>query len=94
MLIGNSLFKECFKLIIIVSYFIQNLFQKSCMSQLSSEERCPHYRDFSRQVFPESIPMTFTHGEFPTDITSFHGIGAPLGLMITPFMGRKDGNHL
>lgn len=38
--------------------------------------------------------MSFTHSELPTDSTVHGELGAPLGVLVTPFIGRSDGSHL
>ena len=41
-----------------------------------------------------NFPINFTHQDFPADGKSSSDLGAPLGLMANPFLGRSDGLNL
>ena len=40
--------------------------------------------------FPEAFPISTTHGEFPNSFEKLEKSGLPYGLIVTPFIGRKD----
>ena len=51
------------------------------------------YNGREKVSFPDLFPVSLTQSEFPASNDHLHELGTPLGLIVTPFIARRDDQH-